>query len=159
MLKCNLKGLEYLKNSPDPYVDWIHYLRHHKEAPEPYKSWLEWRIHTSSPLRKFEYEPGAFEYTEEIIRQRKYTPDIVSTNGKVWFELKGRFRTKEEADKYLAIAKNYPFVHLVFVFQDSTVKMPGCKKRTMADWADMNCFHWTTEGTLEEWMLNVYPYL
>jgi len=88
---------------------------------------------------------------------KHYEPDFVYTDrGKtVYIEAKGRFRTSEEARKYVIIAETLgPKEELVFLFQRPKTPMPGSKRRkngtryTMAEWADKQGIRWYTLETI-----------
>jgi len=88
---------------------------------------------------------------------KHYEPDFVYTHsGKTWYiEAKGRFRTSEEARKYVIIAQGFsPTEELVFLFQRANTPMPGSRRRkdgtryTMEEWADKHGFRWHTLDTI-----------
>ena len=62
-----------------------------------------------------------------------------------YIEVKGRFRTREEARKYVEIRKALgKYEDLVFVFQNPNTPMPDSRRRKdgtryrMKDWAEKN---------------------
>jgi predicted nuclease of restriction endonuclease-like RecB superfamily len=88
---------------------------------------------------------------------KQYEPDFVYTHhSKTWYiEAKGRFRTSEEARKYVIIAETLsPKEELVFLFQRANTPMPGSRRRkdgtryTMEEWAEKHGFRWYTLETI-----------
>ena len=86
-----------------------------------------------------------------------YEPDFVYKHRTktVYIEAKGRFRTSEEARKYVIISETLsPKEELVFLFQRPNTPMPGSRRRkdgtryTMEEWADKNGFKWYTIKTI-----------
>ncbi len=105
-------------------------------------------------MRGCEYHPPQ---TLEYVLPKTYEPDFVyKTKSKtIWIEAKGRFRTSDEARKYVYIAKTLgPAEELVFLFQKPKTPMPGSRRRkngtryTMAEWADKQGFRWYTLETV-----------
>ena len=94
----------------------------------------------------------------EVIEQRKYTPDGVM--GNVWFEVKGRFRTRHEMDKYIHVRRSNPMAVIIFVLHSERVGLPGAKKRKdgtrkcMEDWLEENDFAYTYEDRMQHFMDN-----
>ena len=84
---------------PEPYQTWSDFLATNRDQPKPYRSWLEFRLFADGPMKDVDYEPIKVDY--EVVEQRRYTPDGVM--GNVWFEVKGRFRTRHEMDKYIHV--------------------------------------------------------
>lgn len=90
-----------------------------------------------------------------------YEPDFVyyGRHKTIWIEVKGRFRTSEEARKYVYAAKALGSKEeLVFIFQKPNTPMPGARRRrngtkyTMQEWADKHGFRWFTVETVpREW--------
>lgn len=119
-----------------------------KEIPKGYDSRLEYDLHKNE-LKKWEYHP-----TERIqyVTPSSYEPDFKGeTSSKtILVEVKGRFRTRQEATKYIhireALEQEAKQKELIFIFQDSNKPMPFAKKRkdgtkqTMGEWADKNNF-------------------
>jgi len=102
------------------------------------------------------YEPDKIHYTEE----HHYTPDFIpKTDDKILIEVKGRFRTRAEASKYIWFLKSNPEYEIVFIFMAPTCAMPHAKKRkkcgtrmTHAEWAEKNGFKWyTLKDVPKEW--------
>ena len=88
---------------------------------------------------------------------KHYEPDFVyKYHSKTWYiEAKGRFRTSEEARKYVIIAETLsPKEELVFLFQRPNTPMPGSRRRkdgtryTMEEWAEKHGFRWYTLDTI-----------
>lgn len=84
---------------------------------------------------------------------RVYEPDF--TIGKFVIECKGRFRDRNESNKYLWIAKALPkHKELVFVFMNHKTPMPGATRRkkcgtkqSMGEWATKQGIRWFTPRT------------
>lgn len=127
----------------------------------PYRSKFEERIFKNGLLKKVDYEPQSwgYEYTEHY--SRRYTPDGVFVNPTnhqmVWVELKGRFRTKQEAEKYIHVMRYNPEVDFFFVFMKKGTFMPRCKRLTQEHWAKENGLKFTFECELEAYMNEHYP--
>ena len=92
---------------------------------------------------------------------KMYEPDFlfVEDSKAIYIEAKGRFRTSEEARKYIeirnALGKNE---EIVFIFQNPKTPMPFAKRRkdgtryNMEEWAIKNNFRYFTSDTVpEEW--------
>lgn len=147
-----LKGLETWISPPVGFGEWYDFFAKDvkKERlktvapPKPYKSWLEFRLHhTTFPC--LQYEPFSVPYVKES--RHKYIPDFVDKDNCTYYEAKGRFRTRAEANKYLHVRGSLsPFEEIVFVFSKPGVKMVGAKKRkngsvqTQEEWAIKNGF-------------------
>jgi len=111
--------------------------------PKGYDSWLEYDLHQNQ-LSGCDFHTETIDYTQH----RTYEPDFIMQQGsvKVYIEVKGRFRTREEARKYIDVIHSLDPVleRLVFVFADSRKPMPGSKKRqngtrfSHGDWAEKN---------------------
>ena len=104
-------------------------------------------------LRGCEWKPDRIPYTIE----KNYNPDCVY--GDIIIEVKGRFRTSDEAAKYVWLRKALPEEkELVFVFASPNCKMPNAKRRkdgtfnTHKAWAEKNGFRWYDKNHLPpEW--------
>lgn len=117
-----------------------------KLYPKQYDSGFEYDL--SSVLGKeWEHHPKRITYTST----HTYQPDFrVEREGKVTLiEAKGRFRTRNEASKYVAIREHLQDnEELVFLFYNAKAPMCGAQKRkdgtkqTHADWATSNNFRW-----------------
>lgn len=113
------------------------------KVPKGYDSWLEFDLHQDQ-LKGCAFHTETIKYVQE----RTYEPDFIIQQGsvKVYIEVKGRFRTREESRKYIDVIKSLSpnLERLVFIFADSRKPMPGSKKRqdgtrfTHGDWAEKN---------------------
>lgn len=154
MLKMRVGSAAATSQPPTPYPTWVDYFRTNSEPPKPYKSWLEYRIFNESTLSHLPYEPTTIPYTVRRDVVRRYTPDSQTEEGGVLVEVKGRFRTRAESEKYLDVALSHPDKRLHFIFARPGVKMPGAKKRkdgtyfTMEEWAEKNGFTYQFESEL-----------
>lgn len=134
--------------------------RKRNARPEGFRSKLEERL-WSGPLKGVPYEAETFKYT--AVEERTYTPDGILSDT-VWLEVKGRFRTRAEARKYLHIKKQYPDVYLVFILAARQVPLPGAakrkkdgKRRTHEDWLEENGFLYCYEDTVDTFLKQHYP--
>ena len=125
--------------------------RTRKNVPKGFDSWLEYDL--SKELKSCSYHPDCIQYTQI----RNYEPDFVyeTQTKKIYIEVKGRFRTRDEARKYVDIAKSLkPNEELRFIFQKPTTAMPFAKRRadgskfTMEEWANKNNFKFYCPNTL-----------
>ena len=99
------------------------------------------------------WKPDKIQYTIN----KMYNPDC--RYGNTIIEVKGRFRTSEEAAKYLWVRDALEEgEELVFVFSSPNCKMPNAKRRkdgtynTHAAWADRHGFIWYDKKHLPtEW--------
>lgn len=111
------------------------------KIPKPYDSWLEYDLHQGQ-LSGCDFHTETIDY----VQHRSYEPDFVTQQGhiKVYIEVKGRFRDRPEARKYVDVIKSLDPVleRLVFVFADSHKPMPGSQRRkdgtrfSHGDWAE-----------------------
>lgn len=114
-----------------------------------YDSRFEYNLH-KGPLKKTKYHTDKIPYSIETF----YEPDFSWKD--ILIEAKGRFRSRQEAAKYVWIRRSLVFEELVFVFMKPHTPMPGAKKRkdgtkqTHAEWAEKNGFRWFTEHTIRE---------
>ena len=149
-------GLNCKVTPPEPYQTWSDYLATNRDQPKPYRSWLEFRLFADGPMKDIDYEPIKVAY--EVVENRKYTPDGVM--GNVWFEVKGRFRTRHEMDKYIHVRRSNPLAVIVFVLHSEKVALPGAQKRKdgtrrcMEDWLKENDFPYTYESKMQHFMDN-----
>lgn len=107
----------------------------------------KFEVDLKKKLKNCRYEPFKIPYTYEA----EYIPDFVpKNNDKLLIEAKGRFRTRQEAKKYMAVRDSNPDLEIVFIFYNPKVPMPGTRRRkdgsrqSHADWADKNGFRWCT---------------
>lgn len=112
------------------------------KPPKPYDSWLEYDLH-QGPLKGCSHHPDRLPYTIE----KEYEPDFIVDNTLI--EVKGRFRDRTEAAKYLWIRRTlweYGEYELVFIFDNPNLPMPHAKKRangtkqTHGEWSTKNGF-------------------
>lgn len=125
-----------------------------KNIPKGFDSWLEADL---SEILKADYHVGKVPY----VQYRNYEPDFVifEAGTTIYLETKGRFRSKDEARKYVDVKASLPDdCELVFVFQRPHIAMPHAKKRKDGsyfrhqDWADKHGFRWYGPDTIpEEW--------
>lgn len=122
-----------------------------KKIPKGYDSRFEYDLHKKE-LKNWEYHPDE---RIEYITKSTYEPDFILQVGEkiLCAEVKGRFRTRSEASKYLdireAIQKNGykgKAAEIIFIFQDANTPMPFVRKRkdgtkqTVGQWAEKNGF-------------------
>jgi hypothetical protein len=137
--------------------------RTRKNIPKGFDSWLEFDL--SKELRQCKF------HTEKIpyIQRKTYEPDFIFYDEEeellTYIEVKGRFRDRAEAKKYVdirdSLTRNIDLecaYELVFVFQNPKTAMPFARKRadgtkfTMAEWADKNGFtYYTPESLPNKW--------
>lgn len=113
----------------------------------------KFEMELSKRLKGCYYEPK--QYIKSYAIEGTYLPDFVPKNeDNVLIEAKGRFRTRTEANKYIAVRERNPDIEIVFVFYNPDTPMPGAKKRrdgtkfSMAEWAEKNNFVWYTLSNL-----------
>ena len=140
---------ENAPHPPKPFENWIDYFTQQTKAPVPYRSWLEYRLFSIGSCKNISYEPGSFDYTQIVHKERKYTPDGVI--GKVWIEAKGHFRTPAEAQKYIDVRNSNPDITIIFIFPKPDIPMPFSRvrkdgsRRNMEDWCSDNEFYYVYE--------------
>lgn len=113
----------------------------------------KFEVALAKKLKGCYYEPK--EYIQEYFISGTYLPDFVPKNeSNILIEAKGRFRTRTESNKYIAVREKNPDITIVFVFYDPSKPMPGARKRkdgtrfSMAEWAEKNNFEYYTIKTL-----------
>ena len=114
-----------------------------------YDSKFEKEMH-EGPLSACKFHEVTIPYT---IR-RNYEPDF--EHGKFIIEAKGRFRDRNESNKYLWIRDALPKgKELVFVFMNPKTPMPGAKRRkkcgtkqSVGEWSTKNNIRWYTSRTV-----------
>lgn len=119
-----------------------------------YKSKFEMDVATKMPEGSYECEEIEYQIPATT---HKYTPDFVTTDNdghKIYWETKGRYRTKAEADKYLWIRDSNPNIDIRFIIMDPKTLMPNCKKTTMADWLKKNNFTFYVYPDIPKKLLN-----
>ena len=118
-----------------------------------YDSRFEKMLH-EGPLQGCGFHPEVVPYS--ILRT--YEPDFFY--GNILIEAKGRFRDRNESNKYVWIREALPTGReLVFVFMNHKTPMPGAKKRkkcgtkqSVGEWATKQNFRWYTTRTVpKEW--------
>lgn len=115
----------------------------------------KFEVDLKKKLKACKYEPFKVAYTWEA----EYIPDFVPIdNTNILIEAKGRFRTRQEAKKYVAVRNCNPEVEIVFVFMNPRAPMPGAKRRkdgtklTHGEWAEKNNFtYYTIRNLPDEW--------
>lgn len=124
------------------------------KPPKGYDSMLEFNLHKDK-LKNWEYHPSE---TVEYTVPHYYEPDFVLESGRKVFllEVKGRFRERKEASKYVYIQKacqeegykGHEEAEVIFLFQDSRKPMPHAQRRkdgtrqTHGEWAEKNGFRY-----------------
>jgi len=117
----------------------------------------QFEVCLSKKLKKCWYEPK--EHIKSYAIESLYIPDFVpKRDPSILIEAKGRFRTRAEANKYIAVRDRHEDIEVVFVFYNPDTPMPNARKRkdgtkfTMAEWADKNGFRYFTIDNLpKEW--------
>lgn len=132
-------------------------------VPAGYDSRLEYLLHNNE-LKDWEYHPKE---RIEYVTPSSYEADFKTetAEGKIiLLEVKGRFRTRAEASKYIyireALNKAEEEAEIIFLFQDANKPMPFVKKRkdgtkqTHGEWAEKNGFRYecVKKGVPKEWM-------
>ena len=104
--------------------------RGRRALPAGVDSWFEYTL-LNGVLHQGNYHPAGISYWTQPVK-REYHPDFTyrgKSGTKYIIEAKGRFRTIEEAKKYLDIYKylkaTEPTNIFVFIFQNPEVPMPG----------------------------------
>lgn len=111
-------------------------------------------------MKSFSYHSMTLDYVKPETNHR-YTPDWVISKDDgalVLIEAKGRFRSREEMDKYKNIRDSIALWEkpgeLVFLFQKPSLYVFGAKARkdgskcSHAEWAQKQGFRWFTEQTI-----------
>lgn len=118
--------------------------------PKPYKSKLEYNLHRG-PMKHLEYEPkwASTEYTIT----KTYNPDFVSKeHPEIYYEAKGRFRTFDEAKKYVHFRESNPHITIRFIITDPSKEAYPQTKMSMGAWLTKHGFEWCTDTNVpEEW--------
>lgn len=123
------------------------------KVPKGYDSKLEYDLHKQE-LKKWRYHPDE---TIQYVVPASYEADFILEKRSVVYllEVKGRFRERREASKYIHVRKALQetgykgkTAELIFLFQDSRKPMPFAKKRkdgtkqTHGEWAEKNGFRY-----------------
>ena len=108
-----------------------------------YKSGLEKAV-----AKAFKNKGIKFEYEAEVVhfiqpeKKRKYTPDfrVQTKDGTVLFvETKGRL-TRQDRQKMIWVKEQNPKLHIVLLFQNSSIPIQKGSPTSYGDWADKNGF-------------------
>lgn len=117
-----------------------------KTHPKEYDSGFEHEVSLALG-KEWEHHPERISY----VSTHTYQPDFKrEKDGKVtYIEAKGRFRSRNEASKYVAIREALKDnEELVFVFYDASKPLVGAQRRkdgtkqSHGDWATSNGFRW-----------------
>lgn len=115
-----------------------------------YKSGLEHQLHLG-PMKNAEYEPvwSKVEYTIK----KTYNPDFAfKSQENVVYEAKGRFRTFEEAKKYVYVKESNPHLTIRFIITDSKQRAYPQTKMSLGDWLTKHGFAWALASQIpEDW--------
>lgn len=123
------------------------------KAPKGYDSKLEFDLHEK------EYKGWTYHPDEKVkyVVPASYEPDFVleSSDKFLLLEVKGRFRERKEASKYLHIREAVKesgykgkAAEVIFVFQDAAKPMPFAQRRkdgtkqSHGEWAEKNGFRY-----------------
>lgn len=80
---------------------------------------------------------------------RTYTPDFVSKDGSVWYELKGALDAADRK-KMKAVRASYPNQRIIMVFQRPQNKLTkAAKSKTYAQWAESVGLEWQSEARMD----------
>ncbi len=115
---------------PDGYKSWVLYFMEKQLPPSPFRSWTELRaFYYANAVVEVGYEPFKLPYT--IKRETNYIPDIYFEYDHIEYvgEVKGRFRTVDEAKKYIDFRRCYPDIIFFFILEKPNTAMAGAKKR------------------------------
>lgn len=123
-----------------------------------YDSKWEMELHQGR-LANWKFHPDRIKYT--VVEEKTYQPDFVREDLKIMLECKGRFRDRDEANKYKHIRDSLPEGwRLIFLFQDAGKPMPFAKvrkkcgtKQSHGEWATKQGFDWYEITTIpKEWL-------
>jgi hypothetical protein len=158
------------------------------KVPAGYDSRLEYELHKNE-LKDWEYHPKEkVHYEVPSTYEADFRTETCSVGGvgctqrgcggkhqEILLEVKGRFRTREEASKYIHIrealrqqeketdlkgSSSAPEREIIFLFQDSSKPMPFVKKRkdgtkqSHGEWAEKNGFKYEClrKGLTNKWL-------
>ena len=122
-----------------------------KKLPKGVDSGLEGAL--KNKMAGCEWKPPTVPY----VMKKKYNPDAKYEDTLI--EIKGRFRTSDEAAKYIWVRENLPpWEDIVFVFANPKLKMPNARTRkdgtfrTHGEWAAKHGFtYYSPDNIPEEW--------
>jgi hypothetical protein len=83
----------------------------------------------------------------------------------VFVECKGRFRTRDEVNKYLLVRECNPDVVIIFIFYNPDKPMPGARARkdgtklSHGEWATANNFPWVHKDDVVDTDIYLYTAL
>lgn len=158
MFKSRLGADESIP-TPKGYSSWVLYFMEKQLPPKPFKSWTEVRaFEYAGRVVDAEYEPFKIPYT--IKRETNYIPDIYFVYNEVTYigEVKGRFRTADEAKKYIDFRRCHPDIVLFFILERPNTALFGAKKRkdgtrrSMEEWIEKNGFEYTYVSEIEDYI-------
>tara|TARA_Y100000589_G_scaffold316554_1_gene341435 strand:+ start:609 stop:1055 length:447 start_codon:yes stop_codon:yes gene_type:complete len=136
------------------------------KVPVGYDSKLECDLHKNE-LKNLTYHP---EEKISYVTKHTYEPDFLAEipvqqgqNKTVLIEVKGRFRERKEASKYISIRESFAQdeeKELIFLFQDADKPMPFAQRRkdgtkqTHGEWAAKNGFRFycLKKGLPKKWL-------
>lgn len=120
------------------------------KPPKPYKSWLEKDLH-DGPLKGMVYEDK--DSVVEYSIHKKYRPDFIDPDTpNILYEVKGRFRTFDEAKKCIWVQKSNPDIKIRFIIANEKVSAYPQTKMPMGKWLTKHGFEWcTAKNVPEEW--------
>lgn len=148
------------------------------KVPAGYDSKLEYDLHNNE-LKGFIHHP---EERISYVSRHTYEPDFVTEiclekdckcaknrrcgrSKTILVEVKGRFRERKEASKYIAVreACNKDEKEVVFLFQDAGKPMPNAQRRkdgtkqSHGEWAEKNGFTYfcLKRGLPERWLTSL----
>lgn len=147
------------------------------KVPAGYDSRLEYELHKKE-LKDWEYHPTEkVKYEVPSTYEADFRTETCSIGGlgctergcsgkhqEILLEVKGRFRTREEASKYIhirqALNQQEKETEIIFLFQDSSKPMPFVKRRkdgtkqSHGEWAEKNGFKYEClrKGLPKKWL-------
>lgn len=102
------------------------------------------------PSIDLHYESNRLGYTVPA-RQAHYVPDLYWPDQKLVIELKGRFRSAAERQKYIHFRNSNPHIEIRFVLQRANVKLMG-SKTTQEAWLAKNGFTYAVGSVPKDWI-------
>lgn len=97
------------------------------------------------------YEAARLPYVVPA-RKANYLPDLISRNGKLVLELKGRFRDVDERVKYLHFRESNPDIEVRFVLQRAGVKLYKNSPTSQEEWLTKQGFAWVIGSVPDAWV-------